>query len=74
MWTQLSFLTLKMNNQSNSTDKKIKKEYLILTLYKKGRIFILQTKDFWKILEKNQINVNTPGFMDVKLILLRCQY
>ena len=74
MWTQLSFLTLKMNNQSNSTDKKIKKEYLILTLYKKGRIFILQTKDFWKILEKNQINVNTPGFMDVKLILSRCQY
>ena len=43
-----------MNNQSNSIDKKIKKEYLILTLYKKGRIFILQTKDFWKILEKNQ--------------------
>ena len=63
-----------MNNQSNSIDKKIKKEYLILTLYKKGRIFILQTKDFWKILEKNQINVNTPGFTDVKLILSRCQY
>ena len=53
-----------MNNQSNSSDKKIKKEYFIITLYKKGRIFILQTNDFCKILEKTQINV-TPHASEI---------